>query len=74
MAKVLLLLLIVVIVYVWWKKMHAHPRRAAPEGRGAAPQAMLKCARCGVHFPAAEAIMRDGCAYCSPPHAEEDAS
>lgn len=31
-----------------------------------------QCARCGVYFPSAESVVRDGRAYCSEAHARED--
>jgi len=71
MAKLLLLVLIGVVVYTLWKKAQSGPRPASPSGRAnPAPEAMLECARCGVHFPAGEAVMRDGKAYCSAAHAQ----
>ena len=71
------LLLWVVLGFVaWWL---LRPRRAAPPpapradapGRaaaGAAPEAMVDCACCGLHFPASEAV-RDGArVYCCSAH------
>jgi uncharacterized protein len=34
-----------------------------------ATQQMVPCARCGVHVPRADAVVRDGKEYCSPEHA-----
>ena len=32
-------------------------------------QQMVPCARCGVHVPRAQAVVRNGKEYCSPEHA-----
>ena len=70
MTKLLLIILIGVVIYTLWKKGPTAPRRA-PSGGREEPVAMLQCARCGVHFPGGEAVMRDGRAYCSPGHAQQ---
>jgi uncharacterized protein len=31
-------------------------------------ESMQRCAHCGVHFPASEAVMADGGVYCSAAH------
>ena len=31
-------------------------------------EAMARCAHCGLHFPASEAVRADGLDYCSPAH------
>ena len=46
----------------------ARGREAAGAGAGAAPEAMVDCAACGLHFPASEAV-RDGARlYCCTAH------
>ena len=66
------LLLWVALGVVAWlmlrpKRRVAPPRGAAPN---AAPEAMVDCAACGLHFPASEAI-RDGARlYCCTAHRE----
>jgi uncharacterized protein len=74
MSKLLLIVLIAALVYSFWKKgqgVHrAQSGGAASRGAPPAVQEMLKCARCGVHFPLGEAVMRDGRAYCSLAHAQ----
>lgn len=44
--------------------------RKNPAARAAvgAPQAMLRCAKCGVHLPAVDAISGPRGVYCSPAH------
>jgi len=70
MAKLLLIVLIGVVVYALWKKSQSNARPAASGRANAPPEAMMQCARCGVHFPAGEAVMRDGKSYCSAGHAQ----
>jgi len=61
----------------WWmlrpNRRAAPPPRGAARGRpapGAAPEAMVDCAACGLHFPASEAV-RDGARlYCCGAHRE----
>ena len=42
------------------------PRPSAPPG--AQIENMTRCAHCGLHFPASEAVSADGLDYCSPGH------
>lgn len=42
-----------------------HPPPRAAVGK---PQAMLRCATCGVHLPAIDAISGPGGVYCSAAH------
>jgi len=75
-----LLVLAVIVVAIWlWRKARreelqsrtpppAPPPAPAP-GTIAPPQAMLRCAHCGLHLPAADAVRGpDGAAYCSAAH------
>jgi uncharacterized protein len=71
-----LLVLAVVLVAIWlWRKARREelqsrtpPPPPAP-GTLAPPQAMLRCAHCGLHLPAADAVRgRDGTVYCSVAH------
>jgi uncharacterized protein len=43
------------------------PPRAEPP-REPQVETMARCAHCGVHFPASEAVRADGLDYCSPAH------
>ncbi len=75
-----LLLLLVVAFGVWMltTKSRIARRRAAPPNAdappstkaqtGAAPQAMLSCAHCGVHLPQSDALTEGQRAYCSDAH------
>jgi uncharacterized protein len=47
-------------------KAHRDSRENTP---GKAAEAMLQCARCGMHIPASEALINaDGSAFCSEEH------
>lgn len=72
MAKYLVLVLVIVLV-VWFFKKDRPARKSggsAPKrGRAALPQPMVRCAHCGVHLPAAEALPGvQGLHYCSEDH------
>ena len=68
---------IVVALAAWWilrpRRRVAPPRdaareAAAPVRSGSAPEAMVDCAACGLHFPASEAV-RDGTRiFCCTAH------
>ena len=57
----------------WWilRPRKAAPPNGAAQARGSAggaPEAMVDCAHCGLHFPGSEAI-RDGARrYCCTAH------
>jgi uncharacterized protein len=67
-----LLLWLLLGLIAWWM---LRPRRAAPPASsranapaGTAPEAMVDCAHCGLHFPASEAV-RDGArVFCCSAH------
>jgi uncharacterized protein len=66
---------IVVGLLAWWllrPRRRVVPPPAAARGpvsnAGAAPETMVDCAACGLHFPASEAV-RDGARlYCCAAH------
>jgi uncharacterized protein len=71
-----LLLWLVLGFVAWWllrprRKVAPPASPGAARGReaaGAAPEAMVDCAACGLHFPASEAV-RDGARlYCCTAH------
>jgi len=76
-----LLVLAVLWVAIWlWRKNRREEMREAereqaaaraqrPPAAPAAPQTMLRCAHCGVHLPASDAIAGPGeTVYCSAAH------
>lgn len=75
--KYLLVLVVLWIAFMLWRNgrrrevERAEPPRSvgAPPG----PQAMIRCAHCGLHLPAADALPgKDGKAYCSAAHRQAD--
>jgi uncharacterized protein len=69
--KYLLLLLVLAVLALLWGARRARPR--SPEARTpppppAGPQAMLRCAECGMHLPVDEALPGKGGAFCSAAH------
>ncbi len=79
MSRVVFWILLALLVYFAVRaKLRAKAREAArrqqmhtPPPRPHAPAAiedMTSCARCGLHFPASEALHADGRDYCSPAH------
>jgi uncharacterized protein len=67
--------LVVLVVLALRKKMRTIAKNAQAQGQASAertPQveaeSMARCAHCGLHFPASEAVTADGQAYCSPAH------
>lgn len=71
--KFLLTLGIIVFALLWWfgKGRPRPSNRAAPPAPPPppAPQAMLACARCGVHLPRAEVFFDDqGRVFCGAEH------
>lgn len=61
-----LLMLVVVGVGVWM--LMSKLRGVAQPPRPAAPQAMVECAHCGLHLPAADAVLEGSRVYCSEDH------
>ena len=68
-----LLVIAVVAFVVWLLTAKARGTRARPTGEEAAPsarkpQAMARCAHCGVHLPASDAVIEGASVYCSDAH------
>lgn len=70
-----LLVLVVVAIGLWMlnKRLRGPAPRARPPGsahsraaRG--PAAMVECAHCGLHLPAADAVREGAHAYCGEAH------
>jgi uncharacterized protein len=71
MKALLVLLAVAAAVWLWWRR-----RRVSAAGSrhpsADAPQAMLRCVRCGVHLPASSAVIgREGRAYCCSAHRQQ---
>lgn len=72
MARLVWVLLLVLAVVALWRGARRRdtlrPDAAAPSRRGAAPEVMVRCAHCGLHLSAAEALQDGGRSYCSEAH------
>lgn len=73
MKYLLLILLLAALFFILGFK-RARPRepearhRPQPPEAPAAPKAMLRCAECGMHLPADEALPGKGGVFCSSAH------
>ena len=68
--KYLLLLVVLAVLFFMLGARRSRPNE--PEARKpqppAPPQAMLRCAECGMHLPADEALPGKGGVFCSAAH------
>ncbi|MDR0478759.1 MAG: hypothetical protein LBH31_02915 [Burkholderiaceae bacterium] len=73
MKALLILLVIAAVVWLFKRGQHVSASDAHPSAKSVVkPQPMLRCARCGVHLPASNAIAgRAGRAYCCATHQRE---
>ncbi|MBV6306260.1 hypothetical protein KVP10_15315 [Candidimonas humi] len=53
-------------------RQQSRPRQAPPRPTPAvrAPEAMVRCAHCGIHLPRSEAVLMQGQTWCSAEHAK----
>ena len=70
--KYLLVLAVVLVAFYIWRNnrrdsMRAPPPAQAPRPLGA-PEAMVRCAQCGTHLPATDAVAGRRGSYCSAAH------
>ena len=74
MKYLLVLFVIALAIWIWRRNRREEMEDAAREARPAAPQkveapqAMVRCAHCGLHLPASDAIAGPGGVYCSVAH------
>jgi len=70
MKYVLLLALLALLFFVMGVRRGRprEPEAGPPPAPPARPQAMLRCAECGMHLPADEALPGKGGAFCSAAH------
>jgi uncharacterized protein len=71
--KFLVVLLVVgVVLWMLVARSRERPagsrRRTDAAGAAEAPQAMVECAHCGLHLPAADALLEGSRVYCSQAH------
>jgi uncharacterized protein len=69
-GKLLLILaaiaLVIFIVKSYQRNIQGRPEPPTPRAGGG--EDMVRCARCGVHFPRSEGIMTGGKYFCSEEH------
>ncbi len=72
--KYILVVMVVMVAFWLWRqgrrdemRDRTKPAPKAPPAVGP-PQAMARCAHCGLHLPATDAIAGPGGVYCSPAH------
>lgn len=66
----LLFWIALIVVAIWlWRRL-VKPRPDAPRSTSEAPP-MVRCAHCGVHVPASEALPSEERWYCSRLHLEQ---
>lgn len=79
--KYLLVLVVLWVAFMLWRsgrrrEMEHKAEHKAPPRPGttlSGPQAMARCAHCGLHLPAVDALPgKDGKAYCSAAHRQAD--
>lgn len=65
-----LLVFLVVAIGLWalLKRVRGPADKAPPPSSQRAPQAMVACAHCGLHLPAADAVLEGSHIYCSDAH------
>ena len=67
-----LILLIVIFAGAWWLiRRYVRSMRNDAVKPAAAPEDMVRCARCGVHLPRSESVMRETKLFCSQEHAQQ---
>ena len=66
MGKIILFLVLAFVAYLVIKG--AVRRRQPPAAGDGPPEHMVACKRCGVNLPRSEALVEDGCFYCSEEH------
>lgn len=72
MKYLLVFAVLFIALWLFRKSQREEEKRRAPPppSRPAVgqPQAMVRCAHCGVHLPASDAIVGHGAVYCSRAH------
>ena len=68
--KYLLLILVLAVIFIALGYRRSRPRQpeARPPQPSAQPEAMLRCAECGMHLPADESLPGKGGVFCSDAH------
>lgn len=71
--KYLLVVAIVIYLFLRFARRGAAGRASPAAASPATGEDMVACAACGMYFPRAEAIVRDGRSYCCAAHGEQGA-
>lgn len=66
--KYLLLFAFLAAVWWMWSKRHSEESTNASERLEPAPEKMVTCVHCGVHFPVSDGVMEGDLFYCSEAH------
>lgn len=76
MGRILFFILLAFALYVAWKWLQraSSSRTSQPQARNTAAQAMVSCARCGLHLPQSDALAAGSLYYCSDEHRRLGAS
>jgi uncharacterized protein len=77
-TRILLLVAIALLAFFWIRKMlragdssGKKPAQPAQSDQvGDRPQDLIACHHCGLHFPQADALLKDGRTYCCDDHAK----
>lgn len=68
LIRLIVIGLIIWLLYRMFHRMLSKPRPQEKVQRKSSPKDMVKCAHCGMHIPADEALHSEGRDYCSPEH------
>ena len=74
MFRLLLAIVAIVVVVLIAKRLLSQSKPGRPPARAQSGKDMVRCAHCGLHIPASEAIRADGKTYCSDEHRLADHS
>lgn len=66
--NLLRLIFIALVVWVVIALVRNYMRRAVPPKQPARIGTIVRCAKCGLHIPAGEALVKDERYYCSAAH------
>jgi len=72
LIRLVIIGLIVWLLYRMFLRLFSAPASAEQKPRKLSSHDMIKCAHCGIHIPANEALEQDGKHYCSPEHRDAD--
>lgn len=69
MGRIAFFLLLGIAVYLLWRSLQRRDSRRGPSAtRDPAPQAIVSCAKCGLHVPRQEALLLGDRYFCCEEH------